>query len=845
MAKAKREKPEEEIKEKKTKAKTKVGDAVSKFFDPSLMIDDIQDAAEKKYGLSSTTLTREDERLSTGSLSIDMILDGGIVGGGWYTIYGGEQSCKSTLTMQLLAMIVNEVVRKQRRIAASIFDYEGSSDQEYIGSMMQTLGLKGNPSTLFGLRDDVTGDYIIKPTIRYYSHDVGEDFFRYLSKIKRALPNVEKHGKDWYYLYEHTKQNKSMLAGFYDTKYLTKANLLRVPAPDGFMQAIAVCDSYPAMLPEGLDDDDRNDAMAEQARMFSTGIKKIRGGMRKKRMTVIGVNQTRQRPATMFGCLHGSTKVPFVDGSVHTMQEIVEQKLTGQVWSFNEETNSIEARDIIDHHYNGDVEDKSHWMKIVTQCPETGNGQAFVICTPNHEILTDNGWKRADEVKYTDRLVSKYTTVRNGTVGEFLNGIASGDSSIVADSPNSGLLKLQDNQNSEYVQWKIDLLEPFFDFTEYNASHNGECYIARGSDFVAYASHVPNREMWKLNFSDLSFAVLYMDDGNLKTGRKTLSISFKRFKNDVASLNLLVAKFNEAGFSVSCQFNVGVLNFDIDNSEIFFERIRKYIPDCMQYKLPDEHKGYYEPFRLRGEETVRPVYVNIIRIEEGSDRAFRSKGKYDISVEHNHNYMVGNSANGIIVHNSPEYEPCGEALRFYSDVRLKTTSRSSIPFGGFKLDKGIMEEQSIDVDTGHDIYRFIAIKSVKNKLGGIPNREVWARLWVSDAHGQARGFDPVFDTWFYLKELGLVKGTMANLKFHPSTPLADAKKVTWLDFKRLVLGDKKEITELCTKLGLKKAGSIRNWAKKHCSDGTGPKLYKDRIVNQVKDEMGTGGEDDE
>lgn len=495
MAKAKREKPEEEVKEKKTKAKTKVGEAVSKFFDPSLMIDDIQDAAEKKYGLSSTTLTREDERLSTGSLSIDMILDGGIVGGGWYTIYGGEQSCKSTLTMQLLAMIVNEVVRKQRRIAASIFDYEGSSDQEYIGSMMQTLGLKGNPSTLFGLRDDVTGDYIIKPTIRYYSHDVGEDFFRYLSKIKRALPNVEKHGKDWYYLYEHTKQNKSMLAGFYDTKYLTKTNLLRVPAPDGFMQAIAVCDSYPAMLPEGLDDDDRNDAMAEQARMFSTGIKKIRGGMRKKRMTVIGVNQTRQRPATMFG--------------------------------------------------------------------------------------------------------------------------------------------------------------------------------------------------------------------------------------------------------------------------------------------------------------------------------------------------------------NPEYEPCGEALRFYSDVRLKTTSRSSIPFGGFKLDKGIMEEQSIDVKTGHDIYRFIAIKSVKNKLGGIPNREVWARLWVSDAHGQARGFDPVFDTWFYLKELGLVKGTMANLKFHPSTPLADAKKVTWIDFKRLVLGDKKEITELCTKLGLKKAGSIRNWAKKHCSDGTGPKLYKDRIVNQVKDEMGSGGDDDE
>lgn len=1289
----------EDLPEKGKKAKKGAKEKVDQLFDPSLLLDELQDQTEKKYGLSSTTMDRDEARLSTGLSALDLILNGGIVGGGWYTVYGGEQSAKSTLTMQLLSMITNEVQRRNRKIASSIFDYEGSSDPEYIGNIMQTLGLKGDPSTVFGVKDDDTGEWLVRPTIRYYSHDVGDDFFKYLGKIKRGLPDIEKHGKDYYYVFEHTKENKSRFAGLYDPKYLSKYNKIRIPAPDGFMQAVAICDSYPAMLPDGLDDDDRNEAMAEQARMFSTGIRKIRGGMRKKRMTVIGVNQLREKPATMFGCLHASTKVPFVDGRVHTMKEIVENKIGGEIWSFNEKTRKIEPRPIIDWHYNGDVSDKSHWMKIVTRCPETGNGQAFVICTPNHEILTDNGWKRADEVQHTDRLVSKYTSLRTGTVASFLNGIASGDSSIVADSPNSGLLKLQDNQNPEYVQWKISKLEPFFDFTEYGASHNGECYVTRGSDFVAYSKHVPEREPWKLKFDDLSFAVLYMDDGCLKTGRENALFSFKRFKGDTAALAAIQALFNEAGFGGTCSVDSGLYSMDLEESRVFFERIRKYVPDCMQYKLPDDHKGHYVEFELEGETVVRPVYVDVISIEAGSDRAFRQKGKYDISVDVNHNYMVGNSANGFIVHNSPEYEPCGQALKFYcfrhdtylttgdglitaaeyaalgsgeiqsykdpeqptvfkqmgysqileletelgltlagkpghrvlaihtggfspkwtklsdvnsgsmecyvpvkvgsdlwsetyfifdyehqsrfgneqvevvlptemseelsfvlgvlagdghvtgenglvsmitedsdlaeyysecfnevfgtdllpkqekerphlytcviystqiagflsylgatgysrtkkvplsvrmspktcvvswlqgytatdgnvgkkgisfnsvskqllvdvqqillnlgvisrlseyeqnyehtqahlkrawklaclgssardlfdvledlgcerknlafadsnvskestnrltgldiipfdltaysegrskgkiyrriedlliypgdkertegsqrkrkmyrldaftpewieetydwiatlrtsherqkskvvfdkfvsfvrgiqdnnlmwvrvtgvnrnvehamtydanmpetstivtngivshnSDVRIKSTSRASIPYGGFKLDKGICEEPSVTIKGGKDIYRFVCLKTTKNKLGGIPNREVWARIWVTDAEGRARGFDPVFDTYEYLKQLGYVSGTMANLQFHEDTPLHGAKKCTWLDFKRLVLGSKSEIIEVCTKLGIK-PGPIRTWIAKHCASGKGPKRYKDQIVS--------------
>lgn len=484
--------PEElETKKKKTKGKKSEADSSSEtthFYNPADDIDDMLDAVEKKFGLSSSLVERDEKRLSTGLLALDLILNGGIVGGGWYTIYGGEQSCKSTLTMTLMCMIQNAIQLLQRKMAAGIFDYEGSSDIEYIGNMMQALGLKSDPSKIFGIKDDETGEWLVKPQIRYYMPDTGDEFYQVLGKIKRSLPDIQKIGDQYWYVYDHTQENKKKFSGKYDTKYLTKTNKIRIPAPDGFMQAVYICDSFPAMLPKGLDDDDRNEAMAEQARMHAAGIKKIRAGMRKKRMTVIGVNQLRLRPAVM--------------------------------------------------------------------------------------------------------------------------------------------------------------------------------------------------------------------------------------------------------------------------------------------------------------------------------------------------------------HGNPEYEPGGEALRFFSDVRIKSTSRGSAPYG-FILDKGIMEEKSVTVENGKDIYRFIVLKTTKNKLGGIPNREVWARVWITDGEGRARGFDPVFDTFEYLKQLGYVDGTRNNLKFHPDVPLHGAKKLGYEEFKVLVLGNRQQIEEVCRQTGLSKAGNIRAWCAKHCASGKGPKRYKDQVVLSSKEKIDT------
>lgn len=421
-------------------------------------------------------------------------MDGGIVGGGWYTILGGEQGGKSTLADSILCNVVSVVHETGRKLIAAKWDYEGSQDEEYTSNILQAQNVKADAATMFGVKDEATGAWLVKPCIRYYSHDVGEDFFDFQATLKRKLPDIEKHGKEYFYVFKHTKENKAKFAGMYDTKYLTSTNRIRVPAPSGFMQAITVLDSYAGMLPDRLDEEDKNEAMAEAARMFSSGLRKVKGGMRKKRMTVIGINQIRLNPGARFG--------------------------------------------------------------------------------------------------------------------------------------------------------------------------------------------------------------------------------------------------------------------------------------------------------------------------------------------------------------NPEYEGGGQALKFFSDVRVKLTSRASTDFGGFKIDGGKVREPSATHKGGVDTYRFIHMKTIKNKLGGIPQREVWARIWESDATGAARGFDPAFDCWEYLRLLGFVEGTMANMKFHEDTPLHGLKKCDWLTFKTLVVGTKQQITEIMQDSGLK-PGSIRKWIRKHCSSKKGPDRYKSSLLKKIGAATETASSDED
>ena len=96
------------VKEKAVKAKkSKKKDAVEEAgFNPYAHLGAEIDSMEKKFGLTSMAVSESEDRLSTGLLTIDTILAGGLLPGGWYTFFGGEQSCKSTLATTCAGAVV-------------------------------------------------------------------------------------------------------------------------------------------------------------------------------------------------------------------------------------------------------------------------------------------------------------------------------------------------------------------------------------------------------------------------------------------------------------------------------------------------------------------------------------------------------------------------------------------------------------------------------------------------------------------------------------------------------------------------------------------------------------------
>ena len=160
-----------------------------------------------------------------------------------------------------------------------------------------------------------------------------------------------------------------------------------------------------------------------------------------------------------------------------------------------------------------------------------------------------------------------------------------------------------------------------------------------------------------------------------------------------------------------------------------------------------------------------------------------------------------------------------------------------------------MEEDSVTHD-GTDKYRFIHVKAIKNKLS-IPYLESWLRLWIEDATGEARGFDPVWDCFYYLKQTGQLKGDGKKMTLELVKGPTFKKSLTWRGFKLLILGNAKERKETCIALGASKPFNLREFCRNQMDKGIGLDLYMANKSNVNKDkdseepEVNENGSDDD
>lgn len=269
-----------------------------KMVNIALDFDNIVDDCEKDMGMDCISLERGayiKHAISTGSLTLDLIVGGGWTPGRWITLSGKEQSGKSTLSYFALKYAL------ETDIPTFFLDHEGSTESAYLEKI---LGLP--LADIQGLRNE-KGQWVKKPMIRYYSPDIGEDTFRFIKRILRKLPNKIKDGDQWYLVYKNSKKNKSRFKKekdkecIYNEKLKKRTNKYWIPCKDGSAQALFFIDSLASMTPEARAEDDKSNPMAKVARMFSECFPLVKPILRQKRVTIVATNHVKQNPMQKYG----------------------------------------------------------------------------------------------------------------------------------------------------------------------------------------------------------------------------------------------------------------------------------------------------------------------------------------------------------------------------------------------------------------------------------------------------------------------------------------------------------------------------------------------------------------
>ena len=119
------------------------------------------------------------------------------------------------------------------------------------------------------------------------------------------------------------------------------------------------------------------------------------------------------------------------------------------------------------------------------------------------------------------------------------------------------------------------------------------------------------------------------------------------------------------------------LLFSGERAKAFHEKIAPYVHPSMDYKLHPDFRGRFAvaaghqrcPSQRNAPEVtdaMKAVPMKVLAQARESRRRPRKRDRFDLQIEGNHTYLVDH----VVVHNSPETQPGGRALKFYSSQRI-------------------------------------------------------------------------------------------------------------------------------------------------------------------------------
>ncbi len=429
---------------------------------------------------------------------------------------------------------------------------------------------------------------------------------------------------------------------------------------------VVVVDSVAALVPRAEIEGEMGDAhVGLQARLMSQALRKLSGAIKQSNTTVMFTNQLREKVGVMFGCFNYSARVVLADGTTEKIGKIVNQQMDVEVLSYNTDTRMFEPRRIVNWFDNGNAE---FFLQFVVDSNKA-RGRSEFACTPNHLLLTEDGYVPAGEIEVGDRLVTAVKHYLTPAHEQIVYGSILGDGSMRYASDYNVALRIEHGaEQDDYCLWKQELFNGLVGHSTTNSrgGHSFDTLPMYELANIYEHGYVdgkknPSKQLIE-KLSPLAVAIWYMDDGTFdKTRDNRCSICAVGMPQD--KQEMLVEWFHKYDIYPKLD-SYGRINFGVSETPRFHKLIAPFVPPFMEYKLTPEMRGLYQPLVIEPCERDEPAAMPILDIHVKPHT--RSMKRFDIEVEGNHCYVV----DGVVVHNSPETTSGGRALKFYASLRL-------------------------------------------------------------------------------------------------------------------------------------------------------------------------------
>ena len=464
---------------------------------------------------------------------------------------------------------------------------------------------------------------------------------------------------------EHKEDYVKALREFWITKYY--GSMEAAPWPLKFMLSIdcpMLCRRYQQCKPE-------------QQRMF-------------------WVSDTYIAEEKIDGCFHYKTPVLLSNGTTLPIGEIVEKQLSVEVMSFDESTGKFVPRKVVGWFDNG-YKKASQWMKVGNlggkTSPFYNAYHQGVFITKNHNVWSDGEWKPAGEVDN----VCIVNLGMNDTQIKVMYGSVLGDGICTYSRKEDRRAYFQFTHSikqKDYFDKKAHLFSTFphnssiltsgygSEIHSFRLNACNEATLLREKHYVDSSRKITQEYLNIMGI--LGLAIWYMDDGSRNKSRDEVSYhitnkfsraAFSAYRYNESDVREIVTWLNSFGYESSAHMttrkgkNLGyVIHLSSQGSQKFFRDIAPYIPESMEYKLPENYRGGVKESWWEcntPEYTFSTTKVSWKLFTSNRNKNITSTKAYDIEVEGCHSYV----ANGIIVHNSRSiilFDASTQSFDFYS-----------------------------------------------------------------------------------------------------------------------------------------------------------------------------------